>query len=324
MTHSKFRNSLYALALGAFVFTACNNDDDGLQDTPPPQVSNIAETVAALPDYSMLLGALEATDLVGTLQGEGPFTVFAPDNVAFRAFLDDAEIPAGTDDERLAAAATALGVEGLRQLLLYHVLGAEVRAADVPDDAYVTTASTNSPGNHQLSLRVQSGTTGVLLNGGTSVTTADLVASNGVIHGIDAVLPMPNVVNHALNNPETFSSLTAALVSADLVETLEGDGPFTVFAPTNAAFEAIASVTLTPEELVTVLTYHVVDGNVRSGELSNGNVTTRNLQDVTVTINGGSVTLTDSNDNVVNVVLADVQGTNGVVHVIDAVLLPQL
>ncbi len=135
---------------------------------------------------------------------------------------------------------------------------------------------------------------------------------------------MPNVVNHALNNPETFSSLTAALVSADLVETLEGDGPFTVFAPTNAAFEAIASVTLTPEELVTVLTYHVVDGNVRSGELSNGNVTTRNLQDVTVTINGGSVTLTDSNDNVVNVVLADVQGTNGVVHVIDAVLLPQL
>jgi transforming growth factor-beta-induced protein len=163
---------------------------------------------------------------------------------------------------------------------------------------------------------------GVKLNKTTTVTTADVDVKNGVIHVIDKVLLPPSVVDQALAN-DSFSILVQAVVKAGLVETLSGSGPFTIFAPTNAAFEALFAALsisgiadLTAEQLIPILTYHVVSGNVRSTQLSAGSVETLNgTIDVTLTpspaINTTSM-----------IVATDVQASNGVIHVIDKVLLP--
>lgn len=325
--NTKWFLPVWALA-GALAFTACSDDDDNGAPTPTPPVAptqNIVEIASDSPQYSILVDALVATELVSVLESEGPFTVFAPDNDAFNTFFDEQGIDdANGDGSRVDDLANAIGVQGVSAVLLYHVLGASIPAAEVPENAYVTTASTASPGDNQLSLLVQSGT-GVTLNGSTNVNAPDIFATNGVIHGIDAVLTLPTVVDHAINNPALFEELVGAVVAADLVETLSSDGPFTVFGPRNEAFDDISEVVegLTVEQLTTVLTYHVVAGNVRSENLSDGPVPTVSGQDVTVAL-GEAVTIIDTDGGVSTVLAADVQGTNGVVHMIDRVLLPQL
>jgi transforming growth factor-beta-induced protein len=155
------------------------------------------------------------------------------------------------------------------------------------------------------------------------VTAADIEADNGVIHVVNKVILPPSVVNIAIDN-DNFSTLVSAVVKAGLVETLSGDGPFTVFAPTNAAFDALFTAldvtgidALTAEQLTPILTYHVVSGNVLSTDLANGMVPTLSGDNkITVDLTSG-VKINDS-----NVVAADVQGKNGVVHVIDKVLVP--
>jgi transforming growth factor-beta-induced protein len=222
---------------------------------------------------------------------------------------------------------------------LYHVLGGEtITASQVPTDAYVTTASEAGPGDNQVSLRIEARSTGVVLNNGaaenpltntgSTVVVADLLATNGVIHGIDAVMNLPNIVDHALNNPTSFSSLVNALVTTDLVGAVGGDGPFTVFAPVNQAFTDIEDVVagLTTDQLSLVLRYHVVPSQVRSEDISAGAVNTLANQEFTidVTIPEGGVRIIDTTGENSSVVLTDVQGTNGVIHVIDRVLLPVL
>jgi len=202
---------------------------------------------------------------------------------------------------------------------LYHVLGAKVLSSQLAD-GYVTTLS-SGPDQTKISLGVDKQY--VKLNGTTSVTAADIVASNGVIHVIDKVLLPPTVVGIAINNP-AFSILVEAAVKADLAGTLSGTGPFTVFAPTNAAFQTLFTelgisgiADLTKEQLTPILLYHVVSGNIVSGQLATGNVNTLNGS-LSVNV-GSSVTI----NGTTRVLLADVQGTNGVVHAIDQVLLPQ-
>jgi transforming growth factor-beta-induced protein len=163
----------------------------------------------------------------------------------------------------------------------------------------------------------------VSINGSVSVTTADVEAENGVIHVVDKVILPPTVVNIALAN-ENFTTLVQAVVKAGLVDALSADGPFTVFAPTNAAFDALFAQLgisgiddLTAEQLIPILTYHVVPGNVVSTELSNGEVATLNGQNLSVDLSAG-VKINES-----EVIAADIQGSNGVVHVIDQVLLPE-
>jgi transforming growth factor-beta-induced protein len=148
-------------------------------------------------------------------------------------------------------------------------------------------------------------------------------AENGVIHVVDKVILPPTVVNIALAN-ENFTTLVQAVVKAGLVDALSADGPFTVFAPTNAAFDALFAQLgisgiddLTAEQLVPILTYHVVPGNVVSTELSNGDVGTLNGQNLSIDLSAG-VKINES-----EVIAADIQGSNGVVHVIDQVLLPE-
>jgi transforming growth factor-beta-induced protein len=284
---------------------SCSKDDNS---TDMVQTKNIVDVASADPNFSILVAALTKAGLAGTLQGDGPFTVFAPTNAAFASLLADLGI-SSLDD---------LSAETLKPILLYHVLGGKVLSTDLTS-GYVSTLS-SGPDQTKISLEVDK--QNVRLNGSSSITTADIMASNGVIHVIDKVLLPPTVVGLAINNPD-FSILVEAVVKADLAGTLNGTGPFTVFAPTNEAFEALfmqlgvsGIADLTKDQLTPILLYHVVSGNVLSTQLTTGDVNTLNGS-LSVNV-GSSVTLNGS----IKVLVADVQGTNGVVHAIDKVLLP--
>lgn len=302
-----FLFSFLMLALVATTFIACDKDDD-----PQPQPQTIAEIAAADSQFSTLVSALNRTGLTSVLDGTGTYTVFAPTNAAFQAL--------GVD-------LNALTDEQLKGILLYHVLGATVKAGDIADgQTYATTAAQTGPGGKQLSILIEKSASGVKINNSAKVTTADVSASNGVIHIVDAVILPLDVVGHAAAN-SNFTELVKALgaASGDLVNVLKGNGPFTVFAPLNSAFQEIEGVaaTLTADQLSKVLTYHVVAGNVVSSALTNGmSVTTVNGETFTVNINGTTVTITDAKGGVATVVLTDVQATNGVIHVLNKVILP--
>lgn len=306
------------LALSAsLVFTACGEDDDN------PTPKNIVETAQATSDLSSLVAALGRAGLVDALNAAGPFTVFAPTNAAFSAFLS-ANGFAKLED---------VPVPVLQQILLNHVVSGEVRAAAVPTEGYVKTLATFGTSSSNLSILAQRNASGVSINKDVKVITADVLATNGVVHIVDKVIALPTVVNHALNNAN-FSILVAALtrpsLGVDYVGILSGAGPFTVFAPTNAAFAALLTeLGLTSLDQVddatlnAVLQYHVVNGaNVLASQLTNGQVVTT-FGNATFSINlSGGAKIVDAKARTTNIIITDVQGSNGVVHAIDRVLLP--
>ncbi|WP_321348396.1 fasciclin domain-containing protein [uncultured Draconibacterium sp.] len=278
---------------------------------PEMQMSNtIADIAVANSEFSILVEALMKADLVGAVaDSEAELTVFAPTNEAFTALLSD--LGATSLDD--------IPVETLTNILLYHVIGTKAMSTDLAS-GYLPTLATFSSNNISMYIEVGDG---VSINGGTMVTAADIEADNGVIHVVDKVILPPSVVNIAIDN-ENFSTLVSAVVKAGLVEALSAEGPFTVFAPTNAAFDALFAELgvsgiddLTAEQLLPILTYHVVSGNVLSTDLSSGEVPTLN-EGSTITVDLSSGVMINES----NVVAADVQGANGVVHVIDKVLLP--
>ena len=300
------------LAISLVSFSSCGDDEE--------DPKNIVETAVEAENLSILVDALTQTSLTSTLEGSGPFTVFAPTNAAFQALLDS-----NPDWNTLADIDNAT----LSNVLKFHVIAADVKAGDLTN-SYVTTLATG-PNDEQVVLQVDV-SNGVKFNGSASPTTTDIETSNGTVHIIDEVMLPPNVVNLALNN-EIFSTLVAALTRSDLttdyVSILTGGGPFTVFAPTNDAFQALLDSNpdwnslddIPVETLEAVLNYHVIgSANVQSKELSNG-------QEVEAL--GGKFTI-DTSDGVkvvggsstATVILTDAQGSNGVVHVIDTVLLP--
>jgi transforming growth factor-beta-induced protein len=229
----------------------------------------------------------------------GTFTVFAPTDAAFSAF---GALP-----------------NDLLPVLLYHVLG-QIVYSDLISTGYVGTLSTYM--ENPISLYIDK-SSGVKLNGAGNVTIADIVGTNGVIHVIDKVLVPPTVVDLAIANPN-FSTLVSAVIKAQLAETLSGTGPFTVFAPTDEAFSNLFSdlqvsgiADLTAEQLSPILLYHVVSGNILSTALTSGSVQTLAGSTIQVAV-GSGVTINETT----NVVIANIQGANGVIHVIDKVLLP--
>jgi transforming growth factor-beta-induced protein len=300
------------LGVLTLVLTACPAATDEDED----DITDIAGDTANL---STLVDALTKAGLVDELQADGPFTVFAPTNEAFTALLAAEEV---ADLDALIA---KLGAEAVEDILLYHVVSGERRAASLEDGDELTTLQ-----GETIAVSVAEGT--VTLNGSATVTTADVGASNGVIHLIDAVLlppsltpEEPDIVELASANAD-LSILVAALTEAELVATLQGEGPFTVFAPTNAAFEALlAELEITQEELLAredlaaILTYHVASGEVLADDLSDGQtIPTVQGEDIVVDITEGVVTL----NGIAGVTATDIQASNGVVHLIDAVLLP--
>jgi transforming growth factor-beta-induced protein len=274
----------------------------------PAAPQNIAQVAAATPDLSTLTAALRAGGLDSTLAGTGPFTVFAPVNSAFAA------LPASTVTALLATGNRAI----LQSLLRYHVVAGRLEASALRDGQTLTTVN-----GATLAVRVQGGT--VTINGRT-VRTADVGASNGVVHLIDGVLTEGlNVAQRAIITAD-LSTLVTALGAANLVDAVSGAGPITVFAPANSAFAALPADQLerllAPANralLTKVLTYHVVAGRVLSTQLTNGQrVATLQGDTLTVSTTGGV------RINNARVVTADIITSNGVVHVIDGVLTENL
>lgn len=277
----------------------------------PPQT--ITDIVSTNEDFETLLAAVVAADLADTLDGDGPFTVFAPTDDAFAA------LPEGALDGLLA------DVDALTNVLLYHVVGAEVYAADLGADLANLLAGSMSSGfaptASGIDLPISVTPNGVVVGDVALVVTADIMAKNGVIHVIDAVLlPPGTIVDVAVE--AGFSTLAGALTTADLVDTLNGEGPFTVFAPTNEAFDALPEgflAGLSVQELTDILTYHVVPAKVYSSEVAPGAVPTVNGATIDVTINeAGDIILNGSSQ----VIATDVVGSNGVIHIIDTVITP--
>jgi transforming growth factor-beta-induced protein len=291
--------------MGIFVLTGCEKEDDGMVDTSKLTVAGYASYDS---NFSILVSALTKAGLVNTLNGAGNFTVFAPTNAAFNALFTQLGVSGIAD----------LSAETLTPILLYHVLGEE-KMASMLTTGYYSSLSTSQ--NNNVKMRIDVGSN-VTINGTSKVVVANVDVTNGVIHAIDKVLLPPTVVDIAIANP-SFSILVEAVVKAGLAQTLSGAGPFTVFAPTNTAFQALFAAlgvsgisALTAEQLIPILQYHVVSGNVKSSQLSAGSVPTLN-GDITISLSPSPAINTTS-----NIVLTDVQGTNGIVHVIDKVLLP--
>jgi len=322
MLSTNFKFFALLLSFSALFFTSC--DETETPDTEDPK--NIVELAQETSDLSSLVAALtdsrHTTDFVALLSGTTDYTVFAPTNTAFQALLDSdaswntiADIPIATLDA----------------VLKHHVIAGSVLSTDLTA-SYVNTLSMGA-NSEAMSLQIDV-SPAVRFNGSASPVTVDIDASNGTIHTIDAVMLPANVVTHAVNGA-SFTTLVAALTDArhttDFVTVLSGTGPFTVFAPTNDAFQALLDSDSTWNGLAdipiatldAVLSYHVVNGaNVQSDELTDGqSVTMLSNGTTTVDLSMGAK-LTTSSGQSINITATDVQGTNGVVHVIDAVMLP--
>ena len=307
----KRRTLLLATALGGstVLLQACGGSDD---DAPE---RNIVQLAQANPDLCILVEAGVAAGLVDTL-GTGSLAVFAPANAAFAALLTE-----------LGSTKAALLADKplLKAVLSYHVLGQRVPSANVPlGKALVPLGGGFFKIESSNGLRVTDGRNRV-----ARITATDLQASNGVVHVVDRVL-LPadkDIVATAQSLPD-FSILVEAVVAAGLVDTLKGPGPFTVFAPTNAAFAALLaelgvskSTLLANTALLTqVLTYHVVPGRVLKAEVPVG-AAIKTVQGQTFSVNA-SLQITDQRMRTSQITATDVFTSNGVIHVVDRVLLP--
>lgn len=273
-----------------------------------PIRSDIVDTAVAAGSFKTLVAAVQAAGLVETLKGAGPFTVFAPTDEAF------AKLPSGTVESLLKPENKAK----LQAILKYHVVAGAVKAADV---VKLTGAKTVQGQN--VEIKVADGK--VMVDGATVVKT-DIETSNGVIHVIDSVI-LPNdkdIVDTAVG-AGSFKTLVAAVKAAGLVETLKGKGPFTVFAPSDEAFAKLPAGTveslLKPEnkdKLIAILTYHVVPGAVYAGDVVKvSSADTVNGKKLTVKVTDAGVIVGGA-----HVVATDIDTTNGVIHVVDSVILP--
>ena len=297
-----------------------NNDDENVQD-----VSTIVNLAVDSADLTSLVAALDRANLVSALNGEGPFTVLAPTNDAFAAFLSANNFNSLEE----------VPVDILTKVLLNHVISGSLISTDL-STGYANTLATSAASQTPLSIYVNT-SNGVRFNGVSSVSAADILAVNGVIHKVDAVIGLPNIVTFATADPN-FSTLVSALTRSDLTTDFVGvlstdsataPAPFTVFAPINDAFNRLlielnlASLSEIDEPtLDVVLKYHVVGGvNVLDSSLTD-NLTVSTLSgDITADISGGA-RLTDSSGRVSDIIATNVQANNGVIHAINKVILP--
>tara|TARA_R110002012_G_scaffold241610_1_gene415877 strand:- start:62832 stop:64262 length:1431 start_codon:yes stop_codon:yes gene_type:complete len=314
-----------ASLLVVFFVASCSSDDDNNVTTPTPQQNNIVDLALATPELSSLVAALQAADgdLVSVLQGPGPFTVLAPDNDAFAAFLSANNFASLND----------VPTDVLSQVLLNHVISGSVNSGALisQGSGYASTNATGA-GGASMSLFFNTANSDVRFNNVSSVSTADIAASNGVIHIVDGVIGLPDVVDHALANPG-FSNLVAALGAADgdLVSVLQGAGPFTVLAPGDAAFadflsdNGFASLGDVPTDVLSqVLLNHVLGGATFSTDLIDAIAGYTNTSATGAGDNAMSLYFNTSDgvtfNGISTVVAADVVGTNGVIHAVDAVI----
>lgn len=299
--------AMAALALIASpTFAQCKSNATEASYAKEKDIVGVAQSAG---QFNTLVAAVKAAGLVEALQGKGPLTVFAPTDEAF------AKLPKGTLENLLKPE----NRDTLRAILTYHVVAGKLDARHVMKSSNAATL------NGQ---RIDISTKGskVMVDGARVVST-DIKASNGLIHVIDAViLPSSDNIVTTAANAKTFGTLLTAATKAGLAETLADGGPFTVFAPTDEAFAKLPAGTvenlLKPEnrdELAKILKYHVVSGRVFSDDaIAAGQAKTLAGQKIKVTNGAGQVMINDA-----RVVLANLDASNGVIHVIDKVILPQ-
>ncbi|AKD56821.1 fasciclin domain-containing protein [Spirosoma radiotolerans] len=319
----KWASLVVLLATLTFSFTACKK-----ADTTTPTLSTIGELINTGSKFTLLKAALVRAGLDGTFSQPGTYTVFAPTDDAFKAF--------GYVD---AAAINAAPVDLLKTVLQYHVLSTRVSASDIP--AGINTAQQTVAG---LPLYVSkatstSTTSSTVSINGAHILQADGFASNGVVHAIDRVLLPPvfgNIVATIQGIPlllptASFKLLQAAVTKAGIGASLTAVGPLTVFAPTDAAFKAVgidsAAIAKTPvATLTSILSYHVLNSRTYTPLITNG-ASLSTLQGGTITagISTTALTVTGKGNGGTpsNIVGPDITATNGVVHIIDRLLLPQ-
>lgn len=278
--------------------------------TNPKEVaaSDIVDTAAKAGDFTTLVTAVQAADLVKTLQGKGPFTVFAPQDSAF------GKLPS----ESLKSLLEPENKPQLTGILTYHVVAGEFTAADLMKKSGLVTVN-----GQRLNLKPVEGSLSI---DDAKVVMADIRCDNGIIHVIDSVLmPETKSIPKVAAGTEKFKTLLAAAKSANLVETLSGKGPLTLFAPTDEAFAKLPAGTveelLKPEnreKLVAILTYHVVPGRVYSEDVAGLEMATSvEGSPLKISKKDGGISINQS-----KIVATDIDASNGVIHVIDSVLLP--
>ncbi|GGF20495.1 hypothetical protein GCM10011339_05670 [Echinicola rosea] len=292
---------------------ACNDDDDPV----PMEEDDIVDVVMASGDFTVLESAVVEADLVTTLKGDGPFTVFAPTDAAFTMFLDDTGM----------SASDLLGNSSLADILTYHVLAGEVVAADVSAGEVGTV--------NGASFYVSEDVDGNFwINGSAMVVDTNIEASNGVIHTLDYVIMPPSesiaeiAVGMTTASTPEFTQLVGALQRADLVDAVSGDeGDLTVFTPTDAAFQALYDTNpnwndyndIPMETLTAVLTAHVVPARAFSQDLRTGTSLTPLNTDASLAVDLGAGTVGGA---ALNTGMLNIHATNGVIHVINDVILP--
>ena len=322
------KKQIQILAIVLLSLFALSCDDNNDNNDTCCLGSSIVDVASQEESLSTLVAALQATGLDAALTGQGPYTVLAPTNDAFDTFL--ASINATSLDD--------IPVDILTNVLLNHVILGEVESSTLTN-GYTNTQATSGASGTNMSLYINTDN-GVSFNGVSSVLTADVTASNGVVHVVDGVIGLPSIVTFALADPN-FEVLVQALTREDLTQDFVGllsipagstPSPFTVFAPINSGFVNLLAELgvnslndIDEPTLSAVLSYHVVVGaNQLSANLSGGMEFTTaqggnllfNFDDI-----GGGI-LTDNNDRTSNIIVLDVQADNGIIHAIDTVVLP--
>jgi uncharacterized surface protein with fasciclin (FAS1) repeats len=337
---TKFR-TFALLAFMALGFTSCNDDDDAPVVTPPMD-NTITGIASRTPQLSILVQALTRAGLADDLQNSNSqLTAFAPTNDAFNAFFLSISSTTNVNNVDLPT---------LTKVLLNHVIASEIKSANVPAAGYVSTLSpfgtgTNSP---TISMFVQKVGQDVFINGGTAttgvkVTTADVDASNGVVHIVNKVIAIPTIVDHVVANPD-FDTLQAVVTSTggtfgdqsavlNILSGITATAPATLFAPNNTAFTNATTGTgfltganVTAANVTKTLQYHATTaGNVRSSALQNNQpvpMITNPVQNTTVILGTNTVDIRDTANNLSRVFEADIQCSNGVIHGVNSVLKP--
>lgn len=278
------------------------------QDHTAPSKADIVDTAVAAGSFKTLAAALTAADLVGTLKGKGPFTVFAPTDAAF------AKLPKGT----VASLLEKKNLKTLTGILTYHVV-----AGDMPAKKVLSQSNLNTINGQLAALSMDKSGASIA---GAKIIKTDIQCANGVIHVIDAVMmPTANDIVDVAAKAGTFKTLIAAAKAAGLVDTLKGKGPLTVLAPTDEAFAKLPKGTvamlLKPEnkaKLASILTYHVIAGRAVAADVAKA----KSIKSV----QGGAIKVTAMKNKVMvndaTVVATDINASNGVVHVIDRVIMP--
>ncbi len=337
MRTRKLKLLMASLAIASVGLVGCSDDDDKNPLTGAEPTLDIVETAQAAGNFTTLLAAAEAADLVDALKGAGPITVFAPTDEAF------AKLPAGTVEALLA------DKDALTAILTYHVVPGAVTAAEV---VKLTSAATLNGSNLTITVADDK----VMIDNAV-VTVTDIKATNGIIHVIDAVMIpatgstrsgiegvsaslgsgwVANAIRtgqlnwltrylslYTVSRLANLPTLTTAVKSAGLQSTLLNNGPFTLFGPTEQAFAALPTGTVEtllqdPNTLSNILLYHVTPGVVKAADVVNlTEATMANGSKVSISVVNGGVKINNA-----NVLFVDISARNGVLHIIDGVLIP--